>query len=131
MKLIDAIRDARLFAHPFGDEIWRVWRTFLAALFAETPRESDFERYREATGRRHWPMKPFTEAWLVIGRRGGKSQIAVLSSRSTSRASAITPKCSQPASGGRSASSQRISARQEMSSATSAGCSGQCRCSKR
>src|SRR4029453_16062396 len=78
MKLIDAIRDARLFAHPFGDEIWRVWRTFLAALFAETPRESDFERYREATGRRHWPMKPFTEAWLVIGRRGGKSQIAAL-----------------------------------------------------
>jgi hypothetical protein len=78
MKLLDAIRDARLFAHPFGDESWRAWRTFLAALFAETPHDSDLERYREATGRRHWPMKPFTESWLVIGRRGGKSQIAAL-----------------------------------------------------
>ncbi len=73
MKLLDAIRDARLFAHPFGDESWRAWRTFLAALFAETPHTSDLERFREATGRRHWPMQPFTEAWLVIGRRGGKS----------------------------------------------------------
>jgi len=78
MRLLDAIRDARLFAHPFGEESWRAWRTFLAALFAETPHNSDLERFREATGRRHWPMKPFTEAWLVIGRRGGKSQIAAL-----------------------------------------------------
>ena len=32
MKLLDAIRDARLFAHPFGDESWRAWRRFLSAL---------------------------------------------------------------------------------------------------
>src|SRR5258705_1640226 len=78
MTLPDAIRDARLSADPFGDESWQAWRTFLSALFAEAPRDSDLERYREATGRRHWPMQPFTEAWLVIGRRGGKSQIAAL-----------------------------------------------------
>ena len=40
MRLLDAIRDARLFAHPFSDESWGAWR--------------------------------------VIGRRGGKSQIAAL-----------------------------------------------------
>jgi hypothetical protein len=78
MKLLDAIRDARLFAHPFDGESFAAWRTFLATLFAETPRGEDLERYRAATGRRHWPMKPLTEAWLVIGRRGGKSQIAAL-----------------------------------------------------
>ncbi len=53
--MLDAIRDARLFAHPFGDESWRVWRTFLAALFAETPHDSDLERYlasdRQCRGR--------------------------------------------------------------------------------
>jgi hypothetical protein len=49
--LLDAIRAARPFAHPFGDEGWRAWLTFLAALFAETPRISDLEAYRGATGR--------------------------------------------------------------------------------
>jgi hypothetical protein len=34
MRLADAIRDAQLFAHPFGDESFALWRTFLAALCA-------------------------------------------------------------------------------------------------
>jgi hypothetical protein len=78
MKLLDAIRDERLFADPFGGATWRAWRTVLAALFAEAPHDSDLERYRQATGRRHWPVKPFSEAWLVVGRRGGKSAAAAL-----------------------------------------------------
>lgn len=36
------------------------------------------ELYRQHTGRQTWPAKPFSEAALVVGRRGGKSRILAL-----------------------------------------------------
>src|SRR5262245_25457876 len=79
MTLLDAIRDAKLFAEPFARPSWAAWRVLLAALFAEAkPDAHGLQFYREVTGREHWPTSPFGEAWFVVGRRGGKSLIAAL-----------------------------------------------------
>jgi hypothetical protein len=78
MTLLEALRDPNLFAPFFKGESWRPWFSFLAALFAEKPRGSDLETYRALTGRTTWPRKPFREAVLIVGRRGGKSRILAL-----------------------------------------------------
>src|SRR5688572_16607787 len=79
MTLLDAIRDPRLFAEPFAGPSWAAWRVLLAALFAgPCPDARGLQTYRELTGREKWPTVPFGEGWFVIGRRGGKSQIAAL-----------------------------------------------------
>ena len=46
---------------------------FLAALFGLPMDEGQFAVYRECTARDVAPTTPAREAWLVIGRRGGKS----------------------------------------------------------
>ena len=46
---------------------------FLAALFALPMKDEQLELYRKHTGRNTPPTEPFREAWLCIGRRGGKS----------------------------------------------------------
>jgi phage terminase large subunit-like protein len=47
----------------------------VAALFAAPMTDEQFDLYREHTGRTVAPSKPFTEAALVVGRRGGKSRL--------------------------------------------------------
>ena len=51
---------------------------FLRALFAEAPGAGDLAIYRERTGRVNWPSEAFTEATVIVGRRGGKSRILAL-----------------------------------------------------
>ena len=46
---------------------------FLAALFALPMSEEQAEVYRACTGRSGLPDRPFREAWLICGRRSGKS----------------------------------------------------------
>jgi hypothetical protein len=74
-NIIRAINDRSLFGRYFQAESWTAWRVFLAALFG-LPLDPDqrplFERF---TGRTTAPTSPLQEAWLVVGRRGGKSFI--------------------------------------------------------
>jgi hypothetical protein len=56
----------------------RAWRSFLAALFAEGASSDDLALYRACTGRDAWPTAAFSEAALIVGRRGGKSRILAL-----------------------------------------------------
>jgi hypothetical protein len=71
--------DPNLFARWFSrPEEWVAWRAFIAALFALPMSEAEEEIYGECTGRMYLPTEPSTEAWLVIGRRGGKSFILAL-----------------------------------------------------
>ena len=42
------------------------------------PGPDDLEVYRARTGRTAWPAEPFTEAAVIVGRRGGKSRILAL-----------------------------------------------------
>ncbi len=73
--ILDVIRD---FFPEFLGPTWRAWRVFLAALFALSMPEEDVEVYRAGTGRLAVPTVPAREAWMVVGRRGGKSRIVAL-----------------------------------------------------
>jgi hypothetical protein len=72
------LNDPNLFAHHFKGKSWAAWKVFLAALFAEAAGPGDLEVYRERTGRTAWPTTPFTEAAVIVGRRGGKSRTLAL-----------------------------------------------------
>jgi hypothetical protein len=64
------------FAAWLGDGDFSRWRAFCAALRAEPMSQAELDLYRQCTGRTNPPQKPFTEAFAVVGRRGGKSRIA-------------------------------------------------------
>ena len=77
--ILDAMGDPALFRPQFDPlTSWETWTIVLKALFAlpMTPEEAAI--YTRHTGRVTPPVVPAREAWLVIGRRGGKSRIAAL-----------------------------------------------------
>ena len=77
--IIDAIDDRNLFAGWFRDRAtWSAWFTFLRALFGLPLSPQDLFLYRECTGCSEAPTAPATEAWLVCGRRAGKSFVLAL-----------------------------------------------------
>ena len=78
MTILDALHDPELFGRWFEGDDWRAWRVFLAALFGLPIAESDMPLYQRCTGRSAPQTAPATEAWMVVGRRGGKSRIAAL-----------------------------------------------------
>ena len=74
IDILAALDDPKIFAPVFRDpETWKAWRSFLAALFALPMSDDQLATYRECTGRAEPPTSPVQEAWLVVGRRGGKS----------------------------------------------------------
>jgi hypothetical protein len=79
MNLIEAMADRHLFASWFRDpSTWAAWRAFLAALFGLPMTEDQAVAYRQYTARSTLPTRPASEAWLVCGRRAGKSFILAL-----------------------------------------------------
>jgi hypothetical protein len=79
MNLIEAMADQHLFASWFRDpSTWSRWRAFLAALFGLPMTEEQAAAYHQYTARSTLPTRPATEAWLVCGRRAGKSFILAL-----------------------------------------------------
>jgi hypothetical protein len=79
VTLLDTLDDPKLFQNVFRPTAsWAAWRTVLRALFALPPTADDVARYARHTGRSTWPSMPAREAWLIVGRRGGKSRIAAL-----------------------------------------------------
>ena len=73
MNIIQALDDPKVFGDFFRAGTWDVWRVFLAALFGLPMTDDQLATYRRFTGRSTPPTAPLHEAWLVIGRRGGKS----------------------------------------------------------
>src|SRR5262249_3233300 len=66
-------------AYPeFLRETWRAWRAFLWALFGLPLDDEAHALFTAHTGRQMPPTQQSREAWLVIGRRGGKSRIVSL-----------------------------------------------------
>jgi hypothetical protein len=66
-------------AYPeFLDESWRAWRAFLYALFGLPLDDAALALFQAHTGRTTAPTGQAREAWLPIGRRGGKSRITAL-----------------------------------------------------
>lgn len=58
--------------------MWSTWRALLAALFGLPLDAEQLALFQKFTGRSTSPTQQAKEAWLVIGRRGGKSRIAAL-----------------------------------------------------
>lgn len=78
VSILDACDDPALFGPWFRDpETWQAWRVFLAALFGLDMDDEALALYRGCTGRQG-PPAGFSEATLVVGRRGGKSFILAL-----------------------------------------------------
>lgn len=79
IDILAACRDRNLFGQWFRrPDTWRVWFAFLAALFALPMDEDQLALYRHHTRRTVPPSSPASEAWLVVGRRGGKSFVMAL-----------------------------------------------------
>src|SRR5215475_3675258 len=74
ITILDAIDDRNLFAPWFRDRAtWLSWRVFLCALFALPMTAEQLAIYRQCTGRSEAPTAAASEAWLICGRRAGKS----------------------------------------------------------
>src|SRR5262249_10992658 len=79
MNILQALNDPAVFKQHVRDpSAWSAWRAFLAALFALPMSNDEFERYEVCTGRENVPSQPATEAWLICGRRAGKSFVLSL-----------------------------------------------------
>lgn len=79
MNILQACADANLFAPWFRDRAtYAAWFAFLAALFGLPMTEAQASTFRHHTGRDEPPTEAHREAWLIIGRRGGKSFIMAL-----------------------------------------------------
>src|SRR5262245_29053388 len=79
MTLLEAMADKNLFAPWFKDPTnWAAWRAFIAALFALPMTPEQQLIYQQCTGRNAPPSAPAPEAWLICGRRAGKSFILAL-----------------------------------------------------
>jgi hypothetical protein len=77
--IVDVCRDPELFAGWFRDRAtWRSWFVFLRALFGLRMSATDMKLYQECTGRDDLPNGGVREAWLICGRRAGKSFVLAL-----------------------------------------------------
>src|SRR5580704_1620988 len=79
VNILRALEDKRLFAGVLRDKAtWQPWRALLAALFGLPMSEAEAELFRQCTGRSELPARAFVEAWLICGRRSGKSFVLAL-----------------------------------------------------
>lgn len=80
LSLLDAIADDELFAGWFSKDPagWTAWFSFLRVLFGLTLSAEQARIFRECTGRTELPTGIAREAFLICGRRSGKSFILAL-----------------------------------------------------
>jgi hypothetical protein len=76
--LPQALADPLLFGPHFRGDSWGPWQAFLTALFGLPLSRDQFALFRHCTYRAVAPDAPFTEAALIVGRRGGKSRVLAL-----------------------------------------------------
>jgi hypothetical protein len=78
MNILQALDDPQVFARHLRGNSWANWRVFLQALFGLPMSEQQLAIYQQFTSRTTPPTTPLHEAWLVVGRRGGKSFVLAL-----------------------------------------------------
>jgi hypothetical protein len=77
--IIEACSDPALFARWFRNPAtWRAWFVFLQALFGLAMNESERALFKQCTGRDEPAGGGYREAWLICGRRAGKSFVLAL-----------------------------------------------------
>ena len=73
-SILDAMEDPHLFKPWFRDpQSWAPWRAFLSALFALEMTDAQLATFQKHTGRNDPPSQVARAAWLICGRRAGKS----------------------------------------------------------
>nr|BDD48218.1 hypothetical protein 1 [bacterium] len=77
-SILQAIDDPAVFAPWFARGDWIAWRAFLAVLFGLSLTAEQQQIVTKHTGRDTFPREPFRGAWLIVGRRGGKSFMLAL-----------------------------------------------------
>jgi hypothetical protein len=79
VTILQTMRKKELFARWFRDpKTWVFWTVFLASLFGLPLDEDGLGIFTQCTGRKAPLAGGYREAWLVVGRRGGKSIILAL-----------------------------------------------------
>ena len=75
VSILHVMRDPQLFGTVFADPSWRAWRLCAAVIFGLTDGLTLDEHalITQCLGARTLPTQPVREAWLVCGRRAGKS----------------------------------------------------------
>lgn len=74
----DLMTDPALFGSQFGGDSFAAWRALLAGFYGLELSEDELETFLALTGRSEAPTGAFSELWVPIGRRGGKTQNAAL-----------------------------------------------------
>jgi hypothetical protein len=79
ISILDACADPALFARWFRDRAtWTAWFAFLRVLFGLAMTDEDLALFVRCTGRSEPPVGGVREAWLICGRRAGKSFVLAL-----------------------------------------------------
>lgn len=78
VDIIQALSDKDLMGGFMKEPTWDNWKTFLRGLQGLSMTEEQFETFKQATNRIAPPTKPFTEAYVVAGRRAGKSIVSAI-----------------------------------------------------
>jgi hypothetical protein len=74
-----AFEDPKIFGSLIKDQsTWTSWKVVLKAIFGLPMDPVELKTYKKHTGRKRVPENPFSEVFLIIGRRGGKSFISAL-----------------------------------------------------
>lgn len=68
----------KVLAPIFNKPSWATWLVLLKAMFALPLTAAEHAVFCRLTGRTRPPARPVREAWLIVGRRGGKTMIAAL-----------------------------------------------------
>jgi hypothetical protein len=74
-----ALIDRKLLGAALGElSTWQNWRSILKSIFALPLGAGERELFGRIAGGRQPPSRPCKEAWIVAGRRSGKSRMAAL-----------------------------------------------------
>lgn len=75
MNIVQAFQDPRLLGPHFAGPNWANWMTVQKALFGLPMTPGEATVCARLTGRSALAKTPFSEAWLVVGRRAGKTRM--------------------------------------------------------
>ncbi|AEG31546.1 hypothetical protein [Thiomicrospira cyclica] len=74
----DLMNDPQLFGETFAGDTWNAWRALLSGFYGLPLTDKEADTFKQLTGRDSLPDAPHDELWLVVGRRGGKTNISAL-----------------------------------------------------
>lgn len=78
LTILEAMQSKKWFKPFFEGQSWEPWKAFLATLFGLPLSPQQLVIYRRFTGRAEASRERAREAWMIVGRRGGKTRISAL-----------------------------------------------------